>query len=181
MLSIAELAGPRWYGKAKAAVEEFGTGGDEGDEQNQLVLLLTDIRDAFGANEASTTSDLLADLNGIEESPWGARRRGEGIDARGLARMLRPFKIRPRKVRVPDGVLQGYRFDQFEDAFARHLKKAEQAEHPEQPAPGLEPDVPDVLDVPDNSPRGANGNQETLGAAWDRLERERKRDTGGVS
>ena len=36
-----------------------------------------------------------------------------------------------------------------------------------------------LLDVPDNSPRGANGNQETLGAAWDRLERERKRDTGG--
>ena len=49
--------------------------------------------------------------------------------------MLRPFKIRPKEVRVGDETKQGYHVDQFEDAFARYLPPLypKQAEHPEQP------------------------------------------------
>ncbi len=35
--------------------------------------------------------------------------------------MLRPFKIRPRTVRVDGETKKGYHADQFEDAFARYL------------------------------------------------------------
>jgi Protein of unknown function (DUF3631) len=85
------------------------------------VQLLIDIRAAFGAKRTIFTEDLLAYLNGLDESPWGARRRGEGLDARGLARMLRPFRIKPKKVRVGEETRKGYHVDQFEDAFGRYL------------------------------------------------------------
>jgi len=34
---------------------------------------------------------------------------------------LRPFKIRSRSVHTPERKAKGYRLDQFDDAFARHL------------------------------------------------------------
>jgi hypothetical protein len=112
-----------------------------------------------------STANLLAKLNAIDESPWGARRRGEGLDARGLAKLLRPFGIKPRSVRA-EGGSKGYHLDQFEDAFVRHLPRAAQAAQAAQSAPHLEPDVPDVPDVPDleTCPREWRGNgQETFG------------------
>lgn len=113
-------------------------------------MLLSDIRDGFGDEQAVFTKTLLERLNAIEEHPWGARRRGEGLDSRGLSGMLRPFGVKSRKVRTheADKPLQGYAFDDFTDAFARHLPGAEQAEHPEQPARGAEPDERDAPDVP---------------------------------
>jgi hypothetical protein len=146
LLAIAEHVGGAWPSRARAAAEELSSG--DTDAVSDQVQLLMDIRDAFASEEVISTATLLDRLNGLEESPWGGRRRGEGLDARGLARMLRPFKIRPRSVRA-EGGSKGYHFDQFEDAFARHLSQAAQAAQAAQPATGLEPDVPDVPDVPD--------------------------------
>ena len=82
---------------------QFASGGDDTDDVPDQVQLLLDIRDAFGDEIAITTSTLLGRLNDLDESPWGARRKGEGLDARGLARMLRPFKVKPRSVRAEGG------------------------------------------------------------------------------
>jgi len=173
LLAIAERVGASWAERARAAAMALTSGGDDSDDAPDQVRLLLDIRGAFGDERTISTESLLAHLNRLDESPWGARRRGEGLDARGLARMLRPFRIKPKKVRVADGVLQGYHVDSFGDTFARYLPEAEQAEHAEHPAPGQEPNVPDVLDVPDIQTRQDGLQEETLGAAWERLERER--------
>jgi Protein of unknown function (DUF3631) len=114
------------------------------------VLLLADVAETFAERDTLTTHELLTTLNGLDESPWGARRRGEGLDARGLSRLLRPFGIRSRTVRVGDKTAKGYHREQFEGAFARHLPEASQGSQPSQPAPGLEPDVTDVTDVTDS-------------------------------
>jgi hypothetical protein len=121
LLSIGELAGAEWTERAREAARALGAGGDETDQPSNQVQLLTDIRDAIGKEQAIFTEDLLTYLNGLDESPWGARRRGEGIDSRGLARMLRPFGIKPRTVRIDDETKKGYQLEQFEDAFARYL------------------------------------------------------------
>jgi hypothetical protein len=166
LLAIADRVGGDWPTRIRRAAEVLATGGDDADEQDALVLLLSDIRDAFGEATVISTANMLAFLNGLDESPWGARRRGEGLDARGLARMLRPFKIRPRSVRA-EGGSKGYHLEQFEDVFARHLQEAAQAAQAAHSAPGLEPDVPDVPDVPDETPRPHGAEQdgkETLGA-----------------
>jgi hypothetical protein len=121
LLTLGELAGGEWTDRARAAARALGTGGDETDAPSTQAQLLIDIRTAFGNAETIFTESLLLYLNGLDESPWGARRRGEGLDSRGLARALRPFKIRPRTVRVDEESKKGYHVDQFEDAFARYL------------------------------------------------------------
>ena len=152
LLALAEHIGGDWPDRTLGAWRMLSSGGDETDEHAEPVQLLADIREAFNGNATISTEALLSVLNGLDESPWGARRRGEGLDARGLARQLRPFKIKPRTVRAGGGnaTARGYRIEQFDDAFARHLQEATQATQATQTAPGLERDVSDVLDVSDS-------------------------------
>jgi Protein of unknown function (DUF3631) len=149
LLSIAEYAGNGWMERAHAAVEALSSGADETDDAPPELQLLLDVRDAFDGEHTISTQALLDYLNRLEESPWGGRRRGEGLDARGLARMLRPFKVKPKQVRVADKTLKGYHADQFADAFARYLSEAKQAKQAKQPAAGLKRDVSDVSEVSD--------------------------------
>jgi hypothetical protein len=135
LLTLAEHAGGDWPRRAARAAEMLTTGGDDVDDQPDQVRLLDDIRRAFGDQSAITTGELLEKLNGLEESPWGARRRGEGLDARGLAGLLRPFKIRSRTVRTPERLAKGYRFEQFDDVFARHLGEAPPAARADEDRP----------------------------------------------
>jgi hypothetical protein len=120
LLSIAEHGGDDWTRRGREAAKELTTGGDDTDDVSAQVQILLDVRAAFGHEQTIATATLLAKLNELDESPWGARRKGEGLDARGLAKMLRPFKIKPRSVRA-EGGSKGYHLDQFEDVFARHL------------------------------------------------------------
>jgi hypothetical protein len=149
LLAVADLVGGDWPARASAAARMLSTGGDDRDGQADQVLLLADIQAAFGERDTITTADLLAALNNRDESPWGARRRGEGLDARGLAKLLRPFGVRSRTVRVVDRTAKGYHLEQFDGAFARHLPEASRGSPASQPAPGLERDVTDVTDVTD--------------------------------
>ena len=149
LLAIADLVGGAWPSRARRAARALATGGDERDERGDQVLLLADLFDAFIERDTLTTAELLATLNTREESPWGARRRGEGLDARALAKLLRPFGIRSRTVRVADRTAKGYHREQFEEPFARHLPEASQASQASHSAPVLEPDVTDVADVTD--------------------------------
>jgi hypothetical protein len=100
------------------------------------VLLLRDIRDEFATERQDRlpSTRLLADLNILDESPWPAWSRGRGLDPRGLARLLRPFKIEPHNLRMPDGsVVKGYERADFEDAWVTYLP-ALAAATPLQPA-----------------------------------------------
>jgi hypothetical protein len=121
LLVLAELAGGEWPKRAARAAEALTTGGDTVDDQPDQVRLLEDVRRAFDGKPTITTAALLEKLNALDESPWGGRRCGEGLDARGLARLLRPFKIRSQSVHTPERKAKGYRLDQFDDVFARHL------------------------------------------------------------
>ena len=153
ILALGEHAGGEWTTRARNAALAVGTGGDDADRVPDQVQLLADIRAAFGTNNAAVfTSDLLNKLNSLEESPWGGRNRGDGISSRDLADMLRPFRVRPKRIRIGEENARGYRYDQFERAFERHLALP--------PGPGTSGtsgttashshgDVPDVPDVPD--------------------------------
>lgn len=77
-----------------------------GDEPADFgVLILRDILVKFNQLQelriASTS--LLYELNRIQESPWKDWSHGRGLDARSLARLLRPFKIYPHNLRMDDG------------------------------------------------------------------------------
>jgi Protein of unknown function (DUF3631) len=62
-------------------------------------------------------------LNEMEDAPWCE----QGTDPHALARMLRPFEVKPRLVRVGEAVFRGYVKSDFEDAFDRYLPTASEA------------------------------------------------------
>jgi hypothetical protein len=158
LLAIGEHVAGEWQERAQAAARRLGSGGDETDSPAPQVQLLSDLWDAFDGHRTIFTEDLLRVLNELDESPWGARRRGEGLDPIGLARMLRPFKIRPKKVRVGEEVRKGYHLDQFEEVFARYLIPSPYGEHGATrgtAAPQRQANVPHVPDVAPSDGAGA--------------------------
>jgi hypothetical protein len=129
------------------------------------VLLLGAIQTIMGERECVATAELLRTLNADDELPFGAKRRGEGMDARGLAGLLRPYGIRPQSVRIDDKTPKGYRYEDFIDAWSRYVRpssgEAQQAQHPQHDTdpPHEDPhkhwDVADVADVADMRGMGA--------------------------
>ena len=174
LLAIAELDGESWATRARRAVLTLSTGSVE--EPSLGLLLLADIRDVFEETDALrlATADLILDLARREESPWGewwvdpkTATPKQGAP-RALARLLRPHGIRSAKVRIGERTAQGYKLEDFVDAWERFL--------PPRPggtsgtsgtsAPLSQADVPHVPDVPhtreadepmDGSPVTANG------------------------
>jgi 5S rRNA maturation endonuclease (ribonuclease M5) len=136
LLAIADHVGGDWPERARQAAKVLSVGGDAADALAEPLQLLADIRLAFGPDTAIYTETLLGYLNGLDESPWGARRNGLGLDARGLAKMLRKFRtsegapIRPKTVGSGTSSAKGYRREDFTDAFKRHLHYPSQASRP---------------------------------------------------
>jgi hypothetical protein len=119
LLAIAELAGGVWPGRAReAAIVLSGAAVEDGFSLG--VRLLADIREALADRTSPIpTSELLEELTTVEEAPWGDL-RGKPLDARRLAKMLRPYGIKPKVIRVGAATPRGYAPDDFTDAWLRY-------------------------------------------------------------
>jgi hypothetical protein len=156
MFAIADLAGGDWPARARAAALELSTPG-EADEVGRGVQLLGAMKAAMGDRAEIATAEALMIINADEELPFGGWRNGQGLDGRGLARLLKPYEVRPVTIRVGDHTPKGYRADDLQDAWARYLypSEAQQAQHPQQSLdpphenPRKHGDVADVADVAD--------------------------------
>ncbi len=141
LLAIADDAGGVWAEKARTAAQSLSNL-DEGDSSARIQLL-ADVRAAFETREVDRlfTGDLLGYLTGAEALSWGEWRRGKPLTAIGLARLLKPFGVAPRKIRIGEETRQGYQVERFADAFARYLPNAgkpdRHSEHSEQPNSGV--------------------------------------------
>jgi hypothetical protein len=124
LLAIADAAGAEWPTLARTALVVLA-GEAEGDDDELGVRLLADVRTIFELLQKTdgevTTKAILEELYAREESPWKKLPKGDPLDARGLARLLKPFSVRPKEVRVGDVVLRGYRVSDFSDPFERYL------------------------------------------------------------
>lgn len=129
LLAVAGEAGGAWPERARAAAVTLTKEGAKA-EQSWGVRLLADIRDVFGwdpksgnfkagAPDRLPSAELAEKLAAIEESPWGDL-RGKPIDARGLARRLRPYGIGPTQYRTGEK-RRGYLAADFADAWNRYL------------------------------------------------------------
>lgn len=148
LLSIADTVGGDWPEKARAAAKLLSGSGTE--EESVRVKLLADLRSTFIQHGKRVFTDALLDhLHGLEERPWPEYgHKGKPISAPQLARLLKPFGIKPRQVKVHSVGKKGYRREDCEDAFRRYL-------------PPLRDETPKPL----NSDRAFSGIQgETSGA-----------------
>lgn len=122
LLAIADCAGGRWPEAARRVAVSVMAGRDGSDSLG--AQLLGDLRDLFARLdvERMSTAGLVHELGVIEERPWAEFRRGHPITPRQLARLLEPFDVAPRNLRLPGGtVAKGYFRDDFADAWSRYL------------------------------------------------------------
>lgn len=69
------------------------------------IELLGDIRDVFEKRSVQRISseDLVLALVGLEERPWAEYSGGKSVTKAKLARLLSPFGVVSRTIRLPDG------------------------------------------------------------------------------
>src|SRR5215216_1207340 len=163
LLAIADEAGGEWPERARRAAVELLSGEGREDSDSLGVRLLKDLRAVFEEERADrlATGALLAKLHKMEEAPW-ASLRGEPLDARGLARFLKPYGVKPEQLRINEDKVRGYRRASFEDTWSRYVpddyppeedsapspSEAVQAVHPVHPADRAKVSVPDKERVP---------------------------------
>jgi hypothetical protein len=127
LLAIADLAGAPWSDLAREAARSLSSDRKYGGDFK--IELLRDIKSIFEKDYPRegqlTTETLLQKLRSKEESPWKSYyfQRGEPLDARGLAKMLRLFGIHSFALRQGLQVLRAYKRSDFWDAWDRYLPK----------------------------------------------------------
>jgi hypothetical protein len=116
LITIADAAGGHWPDRVRRiAVTLSGSA----EDPSLGIQLLSDIRDIFRAERLSS-EELCEKLRELVDRPWADD--GCAITQRHLARLLKPFGIAPKSVRLgPRNTPKGYTAAQFEDAFARYL------------------------------------------------------------
>lgn len=121
LLAIADLAGGKsWPGFGReSALKLCG----EREEASYRVLLLSDVRTAFKEAQADrmTSGQICEYLQKMEERPWPEWRDGKPITPRQLARLLEPFGMRPRQMKIGSDNVRGYELEQFTEAFSRYV------------------------------------------------------------
>jgi hypothetical protein len=125
LFRIADAAGGPWPQRAREAALALHSRKPE-QRATQGVQMLTDLRAIFEDTQETrtTTATLIDRLCEIEESPWGDW-YGKRITSQGLAKLLKPYGIRPRQWRDSyDGVCRGYVRSDFEDAWTRYLPES---------------------------------------------------------
>jgi len=122
LLAIAEAVGGDWPEQARRAALLLNGQVDETDH-SAGVRLLADLRDLFLERHADRlpSEDIVEALGEMADRPWPEWNRGKPISQTRLAKMLRPFSIRPRTIRVGSETAKGYLHTDFEDAFRRYL------------------------------------------------------------
>ncbi|WP_106179404.1 DUF3631 domain-containing protein [Prauserella shujinwangii] len=127
LIAIADAAGGHWPDTARAACSHFvQVANTDHSGGGQRLQLLADLRELFttrGVDELPT-ADIVAALHGLEESDW-ADLDGRPLDARRLAKMLKPYGVTSKNVRQPgDRIVKGYRATGpggLADAWERYL------------------------------------------------------------
>lgn len=151
LLALADLAGGPWPERARRAIVALAGERNEEDESDG-VQLLADIRRVLEIlvrkDGTIRTERLLEELRALPESRWkrfGPRR--EEVDALDLARLLRPYGIRPKQIRDGEAVVRGYLVPAFTDAFERYLSEPPHSEEAATAATPLQSDNHAGLDV----------------------------------
>jgi len=123
LLAIADAAGGEWPEGARRAALKLGEAEEDADFGVQL---LADVRAVFEALDTDRLASkvLIAELTQMSERPWLAFDRGKPITVRQLARLLKPFDVGSRQLRIEGQNVHGYSCEDFEDAFSRYLPAA---------------------------------------------------------
>ena len=122
LFAVCAVVAPERVGELKQCAQTLTGSKAADDVEDSLPLkLLADVRSLWPASTAHmATATVLERLKEIPDSSWTDFGKN-GLNARALSRMLRPFGVEPRQVRTVAGNLKGYQFGELEQAFSRYL------------------------------------------------------------
>lgn len=135
LLAIADAAGgpwPEWAREAARALEQV----PDGEDADIRVQLLADLKALFDERAADMlpTETILDALHGMEDRPWAEWSRGNPMTAQALAKLLRPFGVRPgQKATGPKNrreKARGYFREALDPVWARYLPAEERGSQP---------------------------------------------------
>jgi len=154
LLAVADAAGGHWPERGRAACVTFVTGARD-DVASVGTRLLADLLDVFrdGADvvPALPTEHILRQLLKLDEAPWGDW-YGKPLDARGLARLLKPYGVKSGTVRIGDETAKGYRRADLWDPWTRYGVLAGVSDTSVTSVTPLASTVTHVTDVTDKGP-----------------------------
>lgn len=127
LVAVADLAGGSWPDRARLACVRMVAAEEEIEEDScGGARILADIRRIYfthGDTDTLPTTAILAALNDDPEAPWAEHGRG-GLTARGLAGLLKDYRISSANIRLPDGTQRkGYTFNKFADSWRRYCPR----------------------------------------------------------
>ncbi|MHC4108400.1 MAG: DUF3631 domain-containing protein, partial [Planctomycetota bacterium] len=135
LLAIADVAGGAWPDRARKAARML-SGAAEKDEGSARILVLTDIRELFAEHSVDRlpSSEIVDALVKLEDRPWPEWRHGQPLSTAALAKLLKPFGIRPKPMdwrgAHPKGT-RGYALEDMTDAFDRYCTPPAEPQPPQ--------------------------------------------------
>jgi hypothetical protein len=136
LVAVADLAGGPWPERARRACAEMCAVMTE-DEGTAGERLLVDLLSIWDTNEEHLPTAVILDrLREIEEAPWSDY-FGKPLTARGLAKLLRPYGVKSRNIRIggDNTVPKGYARDDLADPWHRYATSATALHGAENPDP----------------------------------------------
>jgi hypothetical protein len=127
LVVLADTAGGRWPEQARAALVKLCAQAEE--DESVGVQLLKDIKRIFEAEGADKlpTIDILNALVAMDDRPWALwwlddlRHDKAQKPASRLAKLIKPYGVKARQIRVEDETLKGYVRADFMEAWKRYL------------------------------------------------------------
>jgi len=122
LLAIALDGGDKWFSSALGATV-LSVDPDSANESARIDLLRA-IRDLFAEQDTDRLSSaaIVEALTSDETGRWAEYSHGKSITARQVARLLAPFGVKPKTIRLSsDAGKKGYLLDDFGDACTRYL------------------------------------------------------------
>jgi hypothetical protein len=131
LLAIAGLAGGIWPDLMREALLQLFASNETESTSGMLLAAMRTIFTQTGASKLPS-SDICDHLGKMEEQPWPELNNGKVITPPQLARLLKPFGIKPRDIRLDSKAgIKGYQRADFVDAWLRYLPPEADEEGPD--------------------------------------------------
>jgi putative DNA primase/helicase len=121
-----------WFDRAVEAMKELSGYHVDADD-SVSIMILEDICNIFAEQQSDKifTDDLLHKLVAMDDRPWPEWKNGKPLSKPGLAKLLRPFNIKSKQIRIGLDTKKGYLLEDFQESFSRYTPPV-QSETPKQ-------------------------------------------------
>ncbi len=136
LFAVAVTLGDKWFKNAELALQQLNI--SDIAEESVATMLLADVKHIFEAQQTDKihSDDLVNSLNELEERPWNEWKNNKPLTKNSLAKLLKPFGVKPKQLRIDKDNKNGYHLLNLKDTFARYLPNT-----PVQSSATLQPSV----------------------------------------